>query len=143
MLIRLARLHTRQKPTLRKNGTLWEIVLFNFYFIYFFFSNFVLQMTNVQSLIAVALSGIAFVFAVIGTAIPYWAYASDGDKWGSSGLWQRCVHQNGDTDCVSLTYNTYGIELTGEIFIRDNFIQDIFMPNGSVSQYFKLLANLN
>ena len=73
-------------------------------------------MTNVQGLVAVVLSGIAFVFAVIGTAIPFWNYNSVGDNWGSAGLWQKCGHANGNTECYSLTYNPFGlIELTGEI----------------------------
>ena len=74
---------------------------------------YVLQMTNVQGLVAVVLSGIAFVFAVIGTAIPFWNYNSVGDNWVSEGLWQICDHANGNTECYSLTYNL--IELTGEI----------------------------
>ena len=72
-----------------------------------------LQMANVHGLVAVVLSGIAFIFAVVGMAIPYWAYASDGDSWASWGLWQKCAHVPGTTKCVSLTYNAYGLELTG------------------------------
>ena len=75
-------------------------------------------MTNVQGLVAVVLSGIAFVFAVVGMAIPYWAYASARGNWMSAGLWQRCTHVLGTTKCVSLTYNAMGLELTGIVLIQ-------------------------
>ena len=80
-------------------------------------------MSNPQGIAAVILCGISFVLAVVGMAIPYWTYYSVGENWASGGLWQRCSHLHGSTNCVGLTENAYGIELTGKVYSQDVSIQ--------------------
>ena len=68
-------------------------------------------MSNVKDIFAVVLSGISFVFAVVGVAMPFWYYYSVGEFWASGGLWQKCNNVSGSTKYVGAVESIQGVEL--------------------------------
>lgn len=57
---------------------------------------------KVFGFIALAVSGLALLLNVIALALPMWLYSSEGEVWGSYGLWQACGSDGrGSSKCAS------------------------------------------
>ena len=64
-------------------------------------------MSQSLGIAALVLNFASFVASVVGTAIPFWHYASVNGAKTSMGLWQMCISLQGHSQCASFILGKY------------------------------------